>query len=171
MRTVGNTHAMTSEPTNLWYHAEAPLLSADTVWVELPDGRPYARFHRRDARDAPRWGWTGGILEDFTLEAHRTAASFLVTDRHGAPFGRVLRRGLLMPRLVATDAHHERFSIGLDGRIQSARGARDPLGLLELHQLGDLRAELPATADHTLRALLLAAPLCHVAQARAMQAA
>jgi hypothetical protein len=163
---------MTSTPTDLWFHAEAPLLSAATVWVELPDGRPYARFHRRDTRDGrPRWRWTGGALDDFTLEARRMGTSFLVTDPHGAPFGTIRQRGLFVPRLVAADAHHDRFTIELDGRLQAASGGRAPLGTLELRRLGDLRARLPTTADETLYALLVAAPLCHLAQALALQAA
>ncbi len=163
---------MTSPPLRLWFHAEGRLTHAPTVWVELPDGRPHARFHRRrTAGGQPRWDWLGGDLPDFSVELEPQGTSYLVTGPHGAPFGRIREHGLLVPRLTATDAHRERFTIELDGRLLAASGTRGPLGEVTMRDSGDLQLQLPPTRDDTLRTLLMAAPLCHVNQVLLLQAA
>lgn len=162
---------MTSPPGHLWFHADSSLLRAETVWVELPDGRPFARFHHRATRSGhPRWSWTGGGVPDFVVEAERSGSSFLITEPRGAPFGRIRQRGLLVPRLVASDADQARFTVELDGRVVSVTGGRELLAELDLRSSGDLRARLHRTDDDpTLCVLLLAAPLCHVAQTLLLQ--
>lgn len=169
MASSGTVGTLTSMPTTRdlrWYHAEPSLLTAETVWAELPDGRPFARFHRRTTDDGrPRWHWTGGGLPDFAVEAEAAPASFLITDPNGVPFARIRQRGLLWPRLAAFDAHHERFVVELDGRIVAASDAREPLGSLDLRGPGEVWVELLAVEDPLLRTLLAAAPLCYATQA------
>lgn len=165
---------LASMPTTralLWYHAEPSLPTAQTVWAELPDGRPFARFHRRTTDDGrPRWHWTGGGLPDFALEAEAAPASFLITDPNGVPFARIRQRGLLWPRLAAFDAHHERFVVELDGRILAADDTHEPLGRMDLRDPGEAWVELLAVEDPLLRTLLAAVPLCYATQAMLLRA-
>ena len=167
-RREGTLAVMETHPEHLHYRAQQSLVSAATVWVELPDGRPYARIHRDEtAHGQPRWHWTGGGIGDFRIEAEASATSFLITEVTSAPFGRIRQRGFLLPRLAAFDADGERFVVDVDGRITTAGSPRPTLGRIDLPAPWQARLELAPSSGQTLQTLqtlLVAAPLCHALQ-------
>lgn len=174
------TPVMPTSITSLVYVAQGPLLQAPTVWVGLPDGHPFAQLqHVRTAAGRDDWHWTGGGVPDFVIQDERQLESFLVTRPDGVPFGRLRRRGLLRPRLEVGDAHGPRLLVDDDGRLLDA--FRTPLGRIEHVTPDRMRLEVPedptptsrhhgpsvtvtGRADPTDRSLLLATPMCHLAQ-------